>query len=79
MANQRIFLRCKACGAEKFIAKRSMRAFHTVATANWQESWDAWFGDHEGGFCGDGKGPRGLDIFELTYEHTDKDGNPSGA
>ena len=79
MANQRIFLRCKACGAEKFIAKRFMGAFRTVATENWQDTWDAWFEDHEWGFCGDGKKHRGLDIFELAYEHTDKAGNPSGA
>ena len=81
MANQRIFLRCKACGAEKFIAKRLMGAFHTVCTEGWQGEWDEWFEEHHWGFCkpeaeliGDG-----LDVFELAYEHVDADGNPSGA
>ena len=79
MANQRISLRCKACGAEKFLAKRAMNAFHTVRMPHWQDTWDGWFETHAWGFCGDGVHHRGLDIFELAYEHVDKDGNPSGA
>ncbi len=78
MANQRSSLRCKGCGAEKFIAKRFMSAFRTVKKAYWQEEWDAWFEVHEWGFCGDGV-HRGLDIFELVYEHVDAEGNPRGA
>ena len=77
MANQRIYIRCKACGGEKFLAKRRMDAFYTVAGDGWPLSWDQWFEDHVWGFCGDAA--EGLDIFELVYEHTNEEGNPSGA
>ena len=53
MANQRMFLRCKACGNEKFIAKRGLRAFHTLRYRlhQWEAEWDEWFEKHEWGFC----------------------------
>lgn len=83
MANQRIFIRCRVCGAEKFVAKRLIAAFHTVRKEDWQAEWDEWFEEHEWGFCRNvseqREVPTGLDIFELSYEHVDKDGNPSGA
>ncbi len=79
MANQRIFLRCKACGEEKFIAKRLINAFHTVRKNDWQQEWDEWFEKHKWGFCNFEGGPWSLDCFELAYEHVDQEGNPSGA
>ncbi len=52
MANQRIYIRCKVCGDEKFFAKRFGGAFRTVHKAgDWQDEWDAWFVQHEWGFC----------------------------
>ena len=80
MANQRISLRCLACGEEKFIAKRSMSAFYTIRREHWQQEWDNWFEKHEWGFCDpEGGCTWSLDIFELVYEHVDKDdGHPSG-
>lgn len=75
MANQRIYIRCGSCGAEKFFAKRMMGAFYTIGT--WTPSdWDEWFETHEWGFCGDNA--KGLDIFSLVYEHVDEDGSPRG-
>ena len=76
MANQRIFIRCQACGTEKFIAKRLLGAFHTVRKDEWQEEWDEWFEKHEWGFC-DPEGKKwSLDCFELSYEHH-VEGRPS--
>ena len=69
MANQRIFIRCQACGAEKFIAKRLMCAFHTVWKDGWQGEWDEWFEEHKWGFCDPQGRTWDLDIFELSYEH----------
>ncbi len=80
MANQRMFIKCQACGEEKFLAKRSMAAFYTVANngEDWARSWDEWFDKHEWGFCV-GDQNYGLDIFSLVYEHVDENGDPSGA
>ena len=80
MANQRMFIKCNACGEEKFLAKRMMASFYTVAEngKDWAQSWDEWFEKHEWGFCNGDKN-HGLDIFTLVYEHVDKNGNPSGA
>ncbi len=68
MSNQRIFIRCKACGREKFLAKRSMSAFHTVYSMR-NDKWDEWFKEHEWGFCDPSGNKHDLDIFELVYEH----------
>ncbi len=82
MANQRIFLRCKACGDEKFIAKRLAGSFYTVRGErkpwDWQQEWNEWFEKHKWGFCDPDGRQWSLDCFELSYEHVDKDGNPSG-
>ena len=79
MANQRMSLRCKACGDEKFIAKHVMAAFHTVRKDGWQEEWDIWFEEHEWGFCDPEQRQWGLECFELVYEHTNAEGNPESA
>ncbi len=80
MANQRMFIKCNACGEEKFLAKRMMDAFYTVAEdgKDWAHSWDDWFEKHKWGFC-EYSGEYGLDVFSLVYEHVDENGNPSGA
>lgn len=64
MANQRMFIQCMSCGAEKMLAKRLGGAFHTVSPGT---DWDVWFKKHEWGFCGDKV--TGQDIFKLVYEH----------
>ena len=70
MANQRIYICCKVCGAEKFLAKRLMEAFHTLPQTMDKGEWDEFFDKHEWGHCKPGKGnPWGLDVFELVYEH----------
>ena len=73
MANQRMFIRCKACGAEKFLAKRLMQAYHTISQTMSTDAWDDWFQTHEWGLCHKEGDPEvydlGLDVFELSYEH----------
>lgn len=69
MANQRMFIRCRACGAEKFMAKHFMDAFRTIQIDGWQEEWDEWFEEHQWGFCDPEGGEWSLDCFELSYEH----------
>lgn len=66
MANQRMYLKCRSCGAEKMVAKRLAGAFHTIDLPA-ENSWDAWFEKHEWGACGEQA--EGLDIFDLVYEH----------
>ena len=67
MANQRMFIRCRSCGEQKFLAKHSLAAFRTHhAWGMSMSEWNEWFDKHEWGFCGDGAS--GLDIFELVYE-----------
>ena len=79
MANQRMYLRCKACGAEKMIAKRMIGAYYTAGGKDWADGWDKWFEEHKWGFCAGDSEYNDLDIFELSYEHVDEDGNPRGA
>lgn len=69
MANQRMFIRCQACGEEKFLAKRSIDAFHTLDATMSRDEWDAWFEKHVWGFCDPENGLWSLDVFELSYEH----------
>ncbi len=71
MANQRMYIRCRACGAEKFIAKRLMDAFHTIANGMDRDEWDEFFEFHKWGFCDPEREKWGLDVFELSYEHHD--------
>ena len=66
MANQRMYIRCQSCGAEKFLAKRLLGAFHVVDHGDWGATWDEWYEKHEWGLCGNDA--EGLDIFELVYE-----------
>lgn len=68
MANQRIFIRCRACGDEKFLAKRLISAFHTLDQTMDRDKWDKFFEAHEWGFCDPNGGEWGLDVFELSYE-----------
>ncbi len=76
MANQRIFIRCKACGAEKFLAKRLGSAFRTLDQTMDMDKWDDFFEEHMWGFCDPNGGEYSLDVFELSYEHHVK-GTPS--
>ena len=69
MANQRMFIRCMACGAEKMIAKRSMDAFHTRSNDQKWDSWDEWFEFHKWGFCDPERDKWPLDCFQISYEH----------
>ncbi len=78
MANQRMFIKCNVCGDEKFLAKRLMSAYRTLDMTMNADKWDEWFEKHEWGFCGSDS-DHGLDVFSLSYEHVDEDGNPSGA
>ncbi len=73
MANQRMFIRCKACGAEKFLAKRLGDAFHTLDMTMDVGEWDDFFEKHKWGFCDSEGGKWSLDAFELSYEHHTKD------
>ncbi len=81
MANQRMFIKCNACGEEKFLAKRMMSSFYTVADdgVDWALSWDKWYEKHEWGFCDPQGRQHPLDIFKLVYEHVDENGDPDGA
>jgi len=65
MANQRMYIKCKVCGEEKFFAKRMMSSFYMIGEPS-KTDWEEWFEKHEWGACGEGSDV--LDCFELSYE-----------
>lgn len=72
MANQRMEIRCKVCGEEKFLAKRLGGNFYTLKQTMNRNEWDRFFIKHEWGHCRPcNDNPWGLDVFELVYEHAD--------
>lgn len=69
MANNRMYIKCCACGKEMFLAKRMIGAYYTMGNG-WYESMhgkgylellEDFFEEHE--WCGDS-----LDHYAISYE-----------
>lgn len=71
MANNRMYLRCKACGEIFFLGKRFGNGYYISQYEQYKgvplmERLNKFYDDHE--WCGDA----GLDCFELIYEFPPK-------
>ena len=67
MANNRMYLRCKGCGAIFFLGKRFGKGYYISQYAQdngvpLYQRLNLFYAEHE--WCGDA----GLDCFELIYE-----------
>lgn len=74
MANNRMYLRCKACGEIFFLGKRFGNGYYISQYEQYKgvplmERLNKFYDDHE--WCGDA----GLDCFELIYEVPPKPAN----
>ena len=68
MANNRIYLKCKACGKELYLGKHFLSAFYYVnydETTSLEEKLNKFYDEHE--WCQGGP----LECFTISYEFED--------